>query len=104
MAGDTGVDEGIGLTALMVAAARAIETHRHDALARDVYAEHFVRGLVDLAEEGVVSPGELGKAGEMGSRPSLGRPEAGVFDHFPEPLPIHGPQPLTCRSAPRPAF
>jgi methyltransferase (TIGR00027 family) len=27
----------------MVAAARAIETHRHDTLARDVYAEHFVR-------------------------------------------------------------
>ncbi|WP_299538184.1 class I SAM-dependent methyltransferase [uncultured Streptomyces sp.] len=27
----------------MVAAARAIETHRPDALARDVYAEHFVR-------------------------------------------------------------
>ncbi|CAL9591308.1 hypothetical protein SUDANB58_05241 [Streptomyces sp. enrichment culture] len=31
------------MTALMVAAARAIETHRPDALARDVYAEHFVR-------------------------------------------------------------
>ena len=43
MAGDIGVEEGVGLTALMVAAARAIETHRHDALARDVYAEHFVR-------------------------------------------------------------
>jgi methyltransferase (TIGR00027 family) len=43
MAGDTGMEEGVGLTALMVAAARAIETHRHDALARDVYAEHFVR-------------------------------------------------------------
>jgi methyltransferase (TIGR00027 family) len=43
MAGDTGVEEGVGRTALMVAAARAIETHRHDALARDVYAEHFVR-------------------------------------------------------------
>jgi methyltransferase (TIGR00027 family) len=27
----------------MVAAARAIETHRPDSLARDVYAEHFVR-------------------------------------------------------------
>jgi methyltransferase (TIGR00027 family) len=43
MAGNTGVEEGVGLTALMVAAARAIETHRPDALARDVYAEHFVR-------------------------------------------------------------
>jgi methyltransferase (TIGR00027 family) len=43
MTGNTGVEEGVGLTALMVAAARAIETHRHDALARDVYAEHFVR-------------------------------------------------------------
>ncbi|MEU6604948.1 SAM-dependent methyltransferase [Streptomyces shenzhenensis] len=38
-----GVEEGVGLTALMVAAARAIETHRPDALARDEYAEHFVR-------------------------------------------------------------
>ncbi|WP_329459599.1 class I SAM-dependent methyltransferase [Streptomyces sp. NBC_01497] len=36
------VEEGVGLTALMVAAARAIETHRHDSLAQDVYAEHFV--------------------------------------------------------------
>ncbi|MGK5530949.1 class I SAM-dependent methyltransferase [Streptomyces sp. URMC 129] len=40
---NTGVEGGVGLTALMVAAARAIETHRPDALARDVYAEHFVR-------------------------------------------------------------
>ncbi|MFD8923048.1 class I SAM-dependent methyltransferase [Streptomyces sp. NPDC059569] len=37
-----GVEGGVGLTALMVAAARAIETHRHDSLARDIYAEHFV--------------------------------------------------------------
>jgi methyltransferase (TIGR00027 family) len=40
---DTRVAGGVGLTALMVAAARAIETHRPDALARDGYAEHFVR-------------------------------------------------------------
>ncbi|MEW2570660.1 class I SAM-dependent methyltransferase [Streptomyces sp. NPDC047070] len=38
-----GVDGGVGVTALLVAAARAIETHRHDALARDEYAEQFVR-------------------------------------------------------------
>ncbi|MFF3004836.1 SAM-dependent methyltransferase [Kitasatospora sp. NPDC057940] len=38
-----GVDEGVGPTALMVAAARAIETHRPDALTRDAHAEHFVR-------------------------------------------------------------
>lgn len=38
-----GVETGVGLTALLVAAARAIETHRPDALARDEYAEHFVR-------------------------------------------------------------
>ncbi|WP_328330440.1 MULTISPECIES: class I SAM-dependent methyltransferase [unclassified Streptomyces] len=38
-----GVAGGVGLTALLVAAARAIETHRHDSLAQDVYAEHFVR-------------------------------------------------------------
>jgi methyltransferase (TIGR00027 family) len=40
--GAEGVDGGVGLTALLVAAARAIETHRHDSLAQDVYAEHFV--------------------------------------------------------------
>lgn len=38
-----GVDGGVGLTALLVATARAIETHRHDSLAQDGYAEHFVR-------------------------------------------------------------
>ncbi len=38
-----GVAGGVGLTALLVAAARAIETHRHDSLAQDPYAEHFVR-------------------------------------------------------------
>jgi methyltransferase (TIGR00027 family) len=37
-----GVEGGVGLTALLVAAARAIETHRHDSLAQDVYAEQFV--------------------------------------------------------------
>lgn len=41
--GAEGVDAGVGLTALLVAAARAIETHRPDSLAQDVYAEHFVR-------------------------------------------------------------
>ncbi|WP_395367118.1 class I SAM-dependent methyltransferase [Streptomyces sp. YH02] len=35
--------EGVGRTALLVAAARAIESHRPDALARDPFAEHFVR-------------------------------------------------------------
>ncbi|MFJ6887484.1 class I SAM-dependent methyltransferase [Streptomyces californicus] len=40
--GTEGVAGGVGVTALLVAAARAIETHRPDALARDVYAEHFV--------------------------------------------------------------
>ena len=39
----TGVDSGVGRTALLVAAARAIETHRSDALTSDIYAEHFVR-------------------------------------------------------------
>ncbi|MFE1555156.1 SAM-dependent methyltransferase [Streptomyces sp. NPDC058734] len=34
---------GVGRTALLVAAARAIETHRPDALARDPLAGHFVR-------------------------------------------------------------
>ncbi|MER6693930.1 SAM-dependent methyltransferase [Streptomyces minutiscleroticus] len=38
-----GVAAGVGRTALLVAAARAMETHRPDALARDTFAEHFVR-------------------------------------------------------------
>ncbi|MDT0611045.1 class I SAM-dependent methyltransferase [Streptomyces lancefieldiae] len=41
--GVEGVEGGVGLTALLVAAARAIETHRPDSLAQDSYAEHFVR-------------------------------------------------------------
>ncbi|KIF66897.1 SAM-dependent methyltransferase [Streptomyces sp. AcH 505] len=41
--GIDGVEGGVGVTALLVAAARAIETHRHDTLAQDAYAEHFVR-------------------------------------------------------------
>jgi methyltransferase (TIGR00027 family) len=45
-----GVDTGVGLTALLVAAARAIETHRHDSLAQDVYAEHFVRAVPACAD------------------------------------------------------
>ncbi|GLV75580.1 putative S-adenosyl-L-methionine-dependent methyltransferase [Streptomyces hygroscopicus subsp. hygroscopicus] len=45
-----GVEGGVGLTALMVAAARAIETHRHDSLAQDVYAEHFVRAAPASAD------------------------------------------------------
>ena len=40
--GVEGVDGGVGVTALLVAASRAIETHRHDSLAQDEYAEHFV--------------------------------------------------------------
>ncbi|MCD0451906.1 class I SAM-dependent methyltransferase [Actinocorallia sp. API 0066] len=44
-----GVEEGVGLTALMVAAARAIETHRADSLAGDPYAEHFVRAAAASA-------------------------------------------------------
>ncbi|MFE7550903.1 class I SAM-dependent methyltransferase [Streptomyces gardneri] len=45
-----GLDGGVGLTALLVAAARAIETHRHDSLAQDDYAEHFVRAAPASAD------------------------------------------------------
>ncbi|MFB7906027.1 SAM-dependent methyltransferase [Kitasatospora sp. NPDC056076] len=44
------VAEGVALTAVLVAAARAIETHRPDALARDPYAEHFVRAVPAAAD------------------------------------------------------
>ncbi|MGM1059442.1 SAM-dependent methyltransferase [Saccharothrix sp. Mg75] len=42
--------DGVALTALMVAAARAIETHRPDSLAGDAYAEHFVRAAPASAD------------------------------------------------------
>ncbi|RBL84708.1 hypothetical protein DDE05_22075, partial [Streptomyces cavourensis] len=43
--GVEGVAGGVGVTALLVAAARAIETHRADSLAQDVFAEHFTAGM-----------------------------------------------------------
>ncbi|MFJ4435927.1 SAM-dependent methyltransferase [Streptomyces sp. NPDC088923] len=45
-----GAETGVARTALLVAAARAIETHRPDALARDPYAEHFVRAAGGCAD------------------------------------------------------
>ncbi|MEU9886219.1 class I SAM-dependent methyltransferase [Sphaerisporangium sp. NPDC051011] len=54
----TGVEGGVGLTALMVAAARAIETHRPDALAGDAYAEHFVRAA-GVSAAWPVRPGDV---------------------------------------------
>ncbi|MFJ8043218.1 SAM-dependent methyltransferase [Kitasatospora sp. NPDC096147] len=45
-----GVTTAIGRTALLTAAARAIETHRPDALARDPYAEHFVQAEPGCAD------------------------------------------------------
>ncbi|MFJ6623268.1 class I SAM-dependent methyltransferase [Kitasatospora sp. NPDC091335] len=53
-----GVASGVGRTALLVAAARAIETHRPDALARDPLAEHFVRACPDSAHW-PVRPGQV---------------------------------------------
>lgn len=63
---------GVGLTALMVAAARAIETDRPDALAHDEFAEHFVRAApasatwpvrADQVPDGEANPlwGRLGR-------------------------------------------
>ncbi|MFF1957491.1 class I SAM-dependent methyltransferase [Streptomyces sp. NPDC058220] len=64
-----GVEGGIGLTALMVAAARAIETHRHDSLAQDVYAEHFV-----LAAPASASwPVHIGQVPDGDANPLWGR-------------------------------
>ncbi|MEU3411914.1 class I SAM-dependent methyltransferase [Streptomyces sp. NPDC006658] len=57
-----GVAEGVGRTALLVAAARAIETHRPDALARDPFAEHFVRAA-PVSADWPVRPGQV-PAGE----------------------------------------
>jgi methyltransferase (TIGR00027 family) len=53
-----GIERGVGLTALMVAAARAIETHRDDSLAQDPFAEHFVRAA-PACEDWPLRPGEV---------------------------------------------
>ncbi|MCZ0975539.1 class I SAM-dependent methyltransferase [Streptomyces albulus] len=67
--GADGVDGGVGLTALLVAAARAIETHRHDSLARDVYAEHFVRAAPACA----AWPGRIEHVADGDANPLWGR-------------------------------
>ncbi|MFF3608312.1 SAM-dependent methyltransferase [Streptomyces sp. NPDC002463] len=64
-----GVEGGVGLTALLVAAARAIETHRHDSLAQDVHAEHFVRA----APACVDWPVRIGQVPEGDDNPLWGR-------------------------------
>ncbi|WP_421106823.1 class I SAM-dependent methyltransferase [Streptomyces sp. NEAU-S77] len=56
---NTGVARGVGQTALMVAAARAIEAHRPDALARDPYAEHFVRAAGRASANWPVRPQQV---------------------------------------------
>ncbi|MEU2234537.1 class I SAM-dependent methyltransferase [Streptomyces vietnamensis] len=66
---DGGVDGGVGLTALLVAAARAIETHRHDSLAQDVHAEHFVRAAPACADW----PVRIGQVPEGDDDPLWGR-------------------------------
>ncbi|MFF7187960.1 SAM-dependent methyltransferase [Streptomyces sp. NPDC008222] len=63
---------GVGRTALLVAAARAVETYRPDALSQDFFAEHFVRAAPvsadwpvrpDQVSEGSADPvwGRLGR-------------------------------------------
>ncbi|MDX2297313.1 MULTISPECIES: class I SAM-dependent methyltransferase [Streptomyces] len=64
-----GVDGGVGLTALLVAAARAIETHRRDSLAQDVHAEHFVRAAAACADW----PVRIGQVPEGDENPLWGR-------------------------------
>lgn len=49
---ETDLDHGVSSTALIVAAARAIETHHPQGLIRDEFAEQFVR----VARTGVVLP------------------------------------------------
>ncbi|MER7965223.1 class I SAM-dependent methyltransferase [Streptomyces ardesiacus] len=64
-----GVAGGVGVTALLVAAARAIETHRADSLAQDDYAEHFVRA----APASAGWPVRLGQVPDGDSDPLWGR-------------------------------
>lgn len=61
--------EGVSTTALMIAATRAIETHRPDGLVRDEYAEHFVRG----ARSGVAMPTRIEDVEGGDAHPVWGR-------------------------------
>ncbi|BBA95262.1 putative O-methyltransferase [Actinacidiphila reveromycinica] len=67
--GGEDVEGGVGLTALLVAAARAIETHRLDSLAQDVYAEHFVRAAPACAGW----PVRIGEVPDGDTNPLWGR-------------------------------
>lgn len=62
---DWDIVTGVGITALWVAAARAIETHRLDALVTDPYAEAFVRA----ARPPVPMPTRLNEHGDRGADP-----------------------------------
>ncbi|WP_380283049.1 class I SAM-dependent methyltransferase [Kitasatospora purpeofusca] len=68
----SGVDEGVGRTALMVAAARAIESRRPDALARDPLAEHFVRAA-RASTHWPVHPRDVPKGPDGADDPLWGR-------------------------------
>ncbi|MFF2353278.1 SAM-dependent methyltransferase [Kitasatospora sp. NPDC058115] len=68
----TGVDEGVGRTALLVAAARAIESRRPDALARDPFAEHFLRAARACAHW-PVRPGDVPGDADVADDPLWGR-------------------------------
>ncbi|RSD14913.1 SAM-dependent methyltransferase [Amycolatopsis eburnea] len=60
---------GVSTTALMIAATRAIETHRPDGLVQDRYAEHFVRH----ARIGVAMPTRIEDVEEGDAHPVWGR-------------------------------
>lgn len=66
---DVGLAAGVSTTALMIAATRAIETHRPDGLVRDHYAEHFVR----RARSGVAMPTRIEDADGGDAHPVWGR-------------------------------
>lgn len=66
---DVELADGVSTTALMIAATRAIETHRPDGLVRDDYAEHFVRH----ARSGVAMPTRIEDVNGGDADPVWGR-------------------------------
>jgi methyltransferase (TIGR00027 family) len=61
---DWDITTGVGLTALGVAAARSIETHRPDGLVRDPYAEAFVQAAAVPVPMPTRPPASDGAGGE----------------------------------------
>lgn len=71
----------VGFTALGVAAQRAIEATRPDALAHDQYAQHFIRAAGEPRLIGMIDNAEIAKDSPLGQMRNLGV-RTRFFDEF----------------------